>query len=131
MRIGQLATQTGISVEALRYYEREGLLSAPQRSDSGYRHYPDSAIKQVNFILEAKALGFSLKGIAELLSLQVNRENSTCGDVKAIAEKKLVDIEAKIAHLQTLRDALQKVTQSCEGGDKPAQFCSILDAMDA
>ena len=130
LRIGQLAKQTGVSVETLRYYERSGLLNPPERSENGYRLYPSSAVKQVKFILNAKNLGFSLKDITELLSLRVTRKMRTCGEVKALAQSKLAEIKIKINDLENIQQALTLVINSCAGGTRSAMDCSILEALE-
>ena len=62
MRIGKVANQVGITVEAIRFYEKQGLIEAPKRNESGYRDYPEQTVQHVSFIKRAKELGFSLKG---------------------------------------------------------------------
>ncbi|MFG1488497.1 Zn(2+)-responsive transcriptional regulator [Oceanospirillum sp. HFRX-1_2] len=128
-KIGSLAKASGVTVETLRFYEKQGLLPEPHRSDAGYRLYPESAISQVAFILRAKAVGFSLKDIAGLLDLEVNREQETCQTVKDFAEEKLAEIEAKIQELEQMRSALKQITDACCGGSLPASHCTILSAL--
>ena len=105
LRIGQLATTTGVSIETLRYYEKEGLLQPQSRTDSGYRIYDTEAIQQISFILNAKAVGFTLKEIKELLSIRVNTDTRSCGDVKSVAQAKLLDIESKIYQLNKISNS--------------------------
>ena len=70
LRTGQVAKQTGVNVETLRYYERQGLIDAPPRTASGYREYPAETVSRIRFIRRAKALGFTLQEIGDLLSLR-------------------------------------------------------------
>jgi len=84
----------------------------------------------VHFIVRAKRMGFSLKEIDELLSLRVEKE-STCAEVKELAEHKLHDIGRKIAELNRMKNALQQITDACCGGEEPAVHCTILNALDA
>lgn len=130
LRIGELASQTDTSAETLRYYEKEKLIPEPRRSDSGYRLYTLEDVRRVNFIRRARAMGFSLKDIAELLSLQVDRESSTCGEVKELAEQKLSDIDSKLMELNKMKAALQQVTEACTGGSESAVHCTILNALE-
>lgn len=130
LRIGDLSKRTQLNNETLRFYETKGLLEEPRRSDAGYRLYNESAVTRVNFIVRAKRLGFSLKEIMELLSLKVDRQDSTCGEVKAIAEKKLVDIEEKIFELKRMKVALDRITLACCGGEESAIHCTILNALE-
>tara|TARA_B110000967_G_C18702694_1_gene468672 strand:- start:104 stop:508 length:405 start_codon:yes stop_codon:yes gene_type:complete len=130
LRIGDLSKRTEINNETLRFYESKGLLEEPRRSEAGYRLYTESAVTRVNFIVRAKRLGFSLKEIMELLSLRVDKEDSTCGDVKFLAEKKLEDIEGKINELKRMRNALNKITLACCGGEESAVHCTILNSLE-
>jgi len=130
LRIGDLSKRTQVNNETLRFYETKGLLEEPSRSDAGYRLYNESVVTRVNFIVRAKKLGFSLKEIMELLSLRVDRQDSTCGDVKAIAEKKLEDIEEKIFELNRMKTALDRITLACCGGEESAVHCTILNALE-
>ncbi len=131
LRIGELSKRTGTNNETLRFYETRGLLEEPRRSPAGYRLYPESAVEKVSFIVRAKRMGFSLKEIGELLSLQVEKFDSTCGEVKELAEQKLVSIESKIAELQRMQAALKQITDACCGGSEPAVHCTILNALAA
>jgi MerR family Zn(II)-responsive transcriptional regulator of zntA len=130
LKIGELATQTETSVETLRYYEAEGLIPEPRRSDSGYRLYTADDVDRVHFIRRARAMDFSLKEVGELLSLQVDREHATCGEVKLLAQQKLQAIESKMAELQKMKQALKQITDACEGGELSALHCTILDALE-
>jgi MerR family copper efflux transcriptional regulator len=98
--IGQLARRAGVGVETVRFYERQGLLAPPPRGTSGYRQYPQDAVARLHFIRRAKALGFSLREIRELLSLQVDPTGSS-GEVQARAHAKLADIDGTIRTLRT------------------------------
>ena len=131
MRIGELSKNTGFPVETLRYYEKQGLLSPVSRSDSGYREYNNESRKQLQFIRQAKSVGFSLKEITELLTLRVERDQHSCADVKSIAEQKIIQIDSKINELDKMRKALHKITDACCGGSEPATSCTILNALDS
>ena len=125
--IGQVARQSGIGVETVRFYEREGLIPQPSRPGSGFRRYPQDAVSRIRFIQRSKALGFSLKEIKELLSLRVDSATS-CGEVKKRAEEKIADIERKIHALREMKDALSKLTAACRGKG-PTGACPILEAL--
>ena len=130
MRIGELSKNTGFQVETLRFYEKQGLLAPVSRTESGYREYDKESLKQLQFIQQAKSVGFSLNEISELLTLRVERDQRSCGDVKSIAEQKLVQIESKLNELNKMRKALHKITDACCGGLEPATSCTILNALD-
>jgi len=125
--IGQVAKQSGVSVETVRYYEKEGLLEVPERKESGYRQFKGDAIARLSFIQQAKKLGFSLKEIGELLSIKSDA-NTVCNDVKQLSQEKLVNIENKIKMLQRMRKSLKKLIDVCPG-QAPINDCPILDAL--
>lgn len=127
LTIGQVAKRAGVGVETVRFYEREGLLEEPDRKDSGYRQYGQEVIARLCFIRKAKELGFTLKEIKELLSIRLD-PTTTCADVRERAEAKIVDIENRISTLERLRQALVRVTGSCQGNG-PTNQCPILDSL--
>lgn len=129
LRTGQVAKQAGVTVETLRYYERAGLLDAPPRTASGYRAYPEDTVSRMRFIRRAKALGFTLREIADLLSLRVSLASSSA-EMKARAEAKIADIEDKIRTLTRMKETLTGITLACNGW-APLSQCPILDALDA
>ena len=126
--IGQVARLSGVGVETVRFYEREGLLEEPARRVSGYRQYAVEAVKQIRFIKRAQQLGFSLKEIRELLTLRVDAETS-CEQVKERAAAKLIEVEQKMAELQRMRQALLQVASLC-AGEGPRSRCPLLDTLD-
>lgn len=128
MTISQVARMASVGVETVRFYEREGLLDQPVRPDSGYRHYSLDVVKRIQFIRRAKELGFSLKEIAELLSLRV-APGSTCADVKRQAEAKRDEIERKVEDLLRMKQALAQVADQCSG-EGELSACPILEALD-
>ena len=98
LTIGQVARRAGVGIETVRFYERRGLIKDPPRTAAGCRQYPADVVLRLRFVKRAKELGFSLKEIAELLSLRLKPEK-TCGDVKRRAEAKIADIGEKIRAL--------------------------------
>jgi len=127
MKIGEVAKATGVGIDAVRFYEREGLIRAPARRPSGYREYTPDVVVSLRFIKRAKELGFSLKEISELLRLE-SSEEATPADVRGRAEAKLEDLEERIRSLQRMRRALRKLVESCPGKG-PLSECSILRAL--
>ena len=129
LTIGQVAKRAGVGVETIRFYEREGLIAEPERRpSSGYRQYPPQAVRRVLFIRHAKDLGFTLKEIQELLQLRVD-PNSTCGDVRKRTRDKVADIEERIASLEQMKVALNRLAKKCRGRG-PTTECPILDELD-
>ncbi len=127
MKIGEVAKAAGIGIDAVRFYEREGLIPEPARRPSGYRMYSPDVVLSLRFIKRAKELGFSLKEISALLSLETAAE-ATAADVRKLAEAKLADIEERIRALQRMRRALRKATESCTGQGSTSG-CSILQTL--
>lgn len=128
LTIGKLAKKAQVNVETIRYYERRGLISRPPRPLSGYRQYPDEAVKRIFFIKRAKELGFSLKEIGDLLSLRVD-PNTSCSDIKSRTETKIEAIVDKIKSLQRMKKALEDVSKACSGRG-PITECPILEALE-
>ncbi len=128
MKIGEVAKAAGIGIDAIRFYEREGLIPEPARRPAGYRMYSPDVVLSLRFIKRAKELGFSLKEISELLSLERNPK-ATAGDVKRRAEQKLTDLEERSRSLQRMRQALRKLMEQC-AGTGPTSSCSILRSLD-
>lgn len=126
--IGQIAKQTGVTVEAIRFYEKQGLLAKPMRSASGYRVYGEDIVRRVQFIQRAKLLGFSLKEILELLNLR-RTHTTTCADVKQVAEIKITHIDHKLKELQLMRSALTELAAQCDVVADVTD-CPILDALE-
>lgn len=114
MKIGEVARRVGIPIDTVRHYERNGLLLPPARRASGYRDYRDCDIARLNFVLRAKALGFTLVEIGELLQLSDAAEGDMV-DIKSLAASKLADIEQRIEHLGRIRDALRGLVEACPG----------------
>lgn len=123
--IGQLAKQTGVPIDTVRYYERNDLLAPAARLASGYRRYGDPELRRLRFIRRAKALGFSLADIRDLLALS---EERSVAKVKRAAAAKLADIEARIAELERIRNGLQALVAACPGHGRP-EACPILNAL--
>src|SRR5467141_4241938 len=128
LTIGRLAKEAGVNLETVRFYERRGLLPRPPRSASGYRLFPAEAARRLKFIRRAQELGFSLKEIRELLSLRVSR-TTTSRDIRTRTEAKIVDIEAKIKSLESMKKTLRKLARVCDGCS-PVAECPILESLD-
>lgn len=129
LKIGEVAERGGVNLQTIRYYEREGLLPEPPRLASGYRIFPEGAVRQVRFIKRAQELGFSLAEIRDLLSL---REHADAGaqQMRERAKVKIADIEEKIRTLRVMKKALNRLAERCPGCG-PLSDCPIVDALDA
>ncbi len=128
LTIGQLAKAVGVNVQTVRYYERRRLLSPSDRKPSGYRLYGDEALKRLRFIKNAQALGFTLREIADLLSLRVT-STARCGDIQRKAQSKLMHVKEKVRDLQALARALEGLIRSCRAG-QPTDRCPILKGLE-
>lgn len=126
LTIGQLARAAGSDVETIRYYERRGLLAEPPRGRNGYRLYPAVAAERLRFIQRAKALGFSLAEVADLLRLQ--DADADRGEVKQLTQQKLADLDHRLADLQRMRSVLARAEERCSG-EGPVGNCPIIEAL--
>ena len=125
LSIKALANSAGVATDTVRFYERRGLLMPEGRSASGYREYGQRSVRRLRFIRRARAMGFTLDEISELLVFG-ETEESTTADVLTATERKIAKHREKIAELVRLRDALVELAVSCPGDDAPARDCPIL-----
>lgn len=130
LTIGKVAKLAQVSVDTIRYYEKEGLLSPAQKSGAGYRLYHEDAVRRLNFIRHAQHCGLSLSEIRELLELQ-NRDDSCCNDVRSLAIQKKLQLENKIKSLKAMSQALNELIDVCTGDRKPLDECPILAALES
>jgi DNA-binding transcriptional MerR regulator len=129
LTIGKLAQKGDISTDALRYYEREGLLAPVAKTNSGYRLYDTDAVRRVRFIQHAQACGFTLVEIRDLLHLRQS-DSACCQDVRQRAVEKKLQLAAKIRAMQTMSAALDHLINECAGGTQPIDDCPILAALE-
>jgi DNA-binding transcriptional MerR regulator len=136
LRIGDLAERTGVSVDALRYYERRGLVRPIGRRASGYREYPPEAVGVVRFVKRAQALGFSLAEVEELLRLRGDAGRvETALAARDVARAKIRDIDERVRQLIALRDGLADLVDACEVACEATEpplviACPIIGALD-
>jgi Cu(I)-responsive transcriptional regulator len=128
MNIGQAAKQTGLSAKMIRYYESIDLLPEAGRTDSGYRQYTEADVHALRFIGRARALGFSMEEIRELLGLWQDKGRASA-HVKRIAQAHIDDLGERIAAMQAMQRTLQTLVSCCQGNDRPD--CPILDDLAA
>ncbi len=105
LKVSDVAQQTGISPEAVRFYEKQGLLPPPPRSPAGYREYDESTPQRVRFIKGAQRMGLKLAEIAELLEIQ-DRGACPCGHTKTLVERRIGEIDAELKRLSEVRKEL-------------------------
>lgn len=123
--IGALAQAAGVGVETIRYYQRRGLLATGTRRRGAFRIYGRAELVRLRAIRRAQQLGFALDEIAELLALSDDRDRE---HARAVAEAKIDGLNARIAHMQGMRDALSELVDRCAHGD-PSAPCPILRAL--
>jgi len=126
MNIGQAAEASGVTAKMIRYYESIGLILAADRTDSGYRQYSDKDIQTLRFIKRSRDLGFSLARIKTLLSLWEDRGRRSA-DVKKLARQYIAELDQDIRKLQSIRDQLQQLANSCHGDSRAD--CPIIDEL--
>lgn len=125
---GEVAEQADVNVQTVRYYERRELIPEPPRSSGGFRQYSPEHVARIRFIKRAQDLGFTLEEVRELLQLRVTSDADRA-DVRAVAEDKIDEVEAKIRDLQRIRDTLSHLVEACEGHGSTSE-CPILHAME-
>jgi DNA-binding transcriptional MerR regulator len=124
---GELAKQSGVNRETVRYYERSGLLPDPVLNESGYWLFTHIAAERIRFIKRAQAVGFSLEQVRALLDLQI-APDSTCGDVRGLVESRIAEVDEKIRQLTAMRDSLVELLTDCPGGERPLEECPVLES---
>lgn len=112
LQIGQVAEKTGLSVDAIRFYEKAGLLPRPARTPGGYRLYQEREVADLEFIQKAQRLGFSLNEIRELFSIQ-RHPDEVCVHVRDLIAQKLSIVRSKIIELQALESELSGALRQC------------------
>jgi len=128
--IGRVAKQAGVKIDTLRFYEREGVIPEPSRTESNYRVYPEDTARRVRFVKRAQDLGFSLREIKGLLGLRAT-PGARCEDVRQQALNKMVEIEDKIRSLKAMKAALAKLAEECSTTEGSVADCPILDSLNA
>lgn len=127
LTVGKLAAHAGVSANAVRFYEREGLMEPPAKTANGYRLYDAQALQRLRFIKQAQHCGFTLAEIQSLLQLKT--ASSCCNEVRTkVVEKKLA-LEARIKAMQAMSRALDQLIADCSNDDQPTEACSILAAL--
>lgn len=129
LTIGRLAKQVGLGIETVRFYERQGLIEPPPRTDSNYRIYPEEEVARLKFIKRAKNLGFTLSEIKELIFIRQD-PHATKADIKNRTLAKINDIQQKITDLKKIKTALEHLASSCDGHGS-LEECPILEALDS
>lgn len=124
MRIGELAKRSDCEVETVRFYEREGLLDAPQREANGYRSYTDGHLVQLNFIRHCRSLGMGLPDVRTLRSFQAKPELA-CAEINQLIDGQIARIHQQVESLRLLEQQLHTLRDTCHANKKTSE-CGIL-----
>lgn len=128
MKIGEVSKVSGIGIEALRFYERSGLLGKPMRSNSGYRLYDEGILERLAFIKKAQTLGFSLEEIKKIIH-DAQSGASPCDDVREIVRRRLKEVEDRIKEMQRYHKELANTLEEWdEVGRAPGHICGLIEA---
>jgi MerR family mercuric resistance operon transcriptional regulator len=125
--IGELSRRTGCNIETIRYYERIGLLPAPERRGR-YRRYSREDLARLRFVRRARELGFTLDDIRALIGLAA-QESSACEPARALAAAHLADVRRRLQDLRRMERALADSVRACDAGGAP--ICPIIDTLSA
>jgi len=128
MRIGELATKTGTQVETIRYYEREGLLPSPGRSEGNYRQYDDTQVRRLAFIRHCRCLDMSLDEIRLLLQFR-DAPGPDCGPVDAVLDEHIAHVGERLRELKELLRELKALRGMCSASS--ADACGSLAGLEA
>ncbi len=130
-RIGEVAAETGASVEALRYYERLGVLPRPPRSSGGLRRYGPEILHHVRFIKQAQTLGLTLREIHQLLGQTRRPSRAGCQRVHDVLAQHIAEVDRQVSELRALRRTLAKHLKTCEQalGVDADPSCPTLDVL--
>ena len=127
LKIGDLATRAGCPVETIRYYEREGLLRAPVRSNGNYRLYSKAHVERLSFIRHCRALDMTLEEIRRLLHFRDSPQEN-CDGANQLLEQHIGHVAARIADLNALARQLKALRRQCRAA-KEARDCGILNKL--
>lgn len=124
LTIGEMAKETGVAIQTIRHYETTGLLPRSLRSNGNQRRYGQNHLESLGFIKHARELGFSLEDIREFINLEYQQKKGECNNVKAILERHLSGVKARIKALRRLEKELTRMKASCPHPD--LENCHIL-----
>lgn len=130
LKIGEVAKASGIGIEALRFYERSGLLGKPARTSSGYRMYDEKVLDRLAFIKKAQMLGFTLDEIRRVIE-ESKAGNSPCDEVREIVRRRLQELDERMAQMRRYR---QELSAALEEWDKAKRLegdiCGLIEGTD-
>lgn len=128
MKIGELSKTSGCSVQTIRYYEKEGLLSDPERSEGNFRLYSYKAIKELEFVKHCRSLDIPLSDIKRLIELK-NKPEESCSSVNTLIDQQLQLVNQRMKELKALKKELQQMASTCGVGGT-IEVCGIIKSLD-
>lgn len=127
LKIGEVSKRSGVGVEALRFYEKSGLLDRPSRTFSGYRVYGEEVLERLAFIKQAQALGFSLDEVRRIVE-DARKGASPCEEVREIVRRRLSELDERLRELHRHRKELQQtLAEWDEVGRAPGRICGLIE----
>ena len=127
LKIGEVSKRSGVGIEALRFYEKSGLLDRPSRTFSGYRVYGEDVLERLAFIKQAQALGFSLDEVRRIVE-DAGRGESPCDEVREIVRRRLSELDERLRELHRHREELQRtLAEWDEVGRAPGHICGLIE----
>lgn len=128
LKIGEVSKESGIGVEALRFYERSGLLGNPARSNSGYRLFDEGILERLDFIKKAQTLGFSLDEIGRIIT-DAKKGDSPCDEVREIVRRRLAELDERMREMKRYRKELaETLSEWDEVGQAPGHICGLIES---
>lgn len=127
LRIGELAKRTNCHIETIRYYEREGLLHVPERTEGNYRVYQDAHVERLRFVRQCRSLDMALDEIRVLLRFR-DAPRKNCGDVNVLLDNHIRDLALRITELKEMEKQLKELRRQCVQA-RAAKDCGILNEL--
>ena len=127
LKIGEVARRSGVGIEALRFYERGGLIDSPARTYSGYRVYGEDVLERLAFIKRAQALGFTLDDIRRIVD-DARRGESPCDEVREIVHRRMTELDERLRELHRYRKELKSTLDEWDKvGRAPGHICGLIE----
>jgi DNA-binding transcriptional MerR regulator len=127
LKIGEVSKRSGVGIEALRFYEKGGLLDSPSRTFSGYRVYGEEVLERLAFIKRAQALGFSLDEIRRIID-DARKGESPCDEVRDIVRRRMAELDERLRELHRYRKELKATLEEWdEFGRAPGHICGLIE----
>lgn len=127
LKIGEVSKHSGIGIEALRFYEKSGLLDKAERTDSGYRMYDATVLERLTFIKQAQVLGFSLEEIKRIID-EKRAGQSPCAEVRELVRLRLHELDERMREMQRYRQELAAALAEWDStGEAQGHICGLIE----